>query len=99
MKLKIIFLTGILIFFAGQLLSQQHTFTNVTNQMGISGQTGLGHSVGWCDIENDGDLDLAFSNQDGSGFWLYRNDGSTFTNINSSVNFQQAILPNHKASR
>lgn len=53
--------------------------------MGISGQTGLGHSVGWCDIENDGDLDLAFSNQDGTGFWLYRNDGSTFTNITSSA--------------
>ena len=53
--------------------------------MGISGQTGLGHSVGWCDIENDGDLDLAFSNQDGSGFWLYRNDNTTFVNITASA--------------
>jgi hypothetical protein len=65
--------------------AQQHTFTNVTTQMGIYGQTGLGHSVGWCDIDNDGDLDLAISNQDGSGFWLYRNDVNTFTNITSQA--------------
>ncbi len=65
------------------LFAQEHTFTNVTTQMGISGQTGLGHSVGWCDIDNDLDLDLAISNQDGSGFWLYRNDMTTFTNITS----------------
>jgi hypothetical protein len=65
--------------------AQQHIFTNVTVQAGISGQTGLGHSVGWCDIDNDGDLDLAFSNQDGSGFWLYRNDGNGFTNITASA--------------
>ncbi len=67
------------------LSAQQHTFTNVAAQMGITGQTGLGHSVGWCDIDNDNDLDLAFSNQDGNGFWLYRNDGSSFTNITSSA--------------
>ncbi|MBN1338671.1 MAG: VCBS repeat-containing protein [Bacteroidales bacterium] len=65
--------------------AQQHIFTNVTTQAGISGQTGLGHSVGWCDIDNDGDLDLAFSNQDGSGFWLYRNDGNGFTDITASA--------------
>lgn len=63
----------------------QQVFTDVTSAMGISGQTGLGHSVSWCDIDRDGDLDTAFSNQDGSGFWLYRNDGATFTNITSSA--------------
>ncbi|MBN1434308.1 VCBS repeat-containing protein [Candidatus Fermentibacterales bacterium] len=62
----------------------QQVFTDVTAAMGISGQTGLGHSVGWCDIDNDGDQDVAFSNQDGSGFWLYRNDESCFTNVTSS---------------
>ena len=65
------------------LIAQEHTFTNATTQMGISGQTGLGHSVAWCDIDNDQDLDLAISNQDGSGFWLYRNDMTTFTDITS----------------
>lgn len=67
------------------LVAQEHIFTNVTAQMGISGQTGLGHSVGWCDIDNDLDLDLAISNQDGSGFWLYRNDITSFTNITSQA--------------
>jgi|GEM_PF-992250 len=62
-------------------VSGQQVFTNVATQMGITGLTGLGHSVGWCDIDNDGDLDTALSNQDGSGFWLYRNDGSSFTDI------------------
>ncbi|MCD4736229.1 MAG: CRTAC1 family protein, partial [Bacteroidales bacterium] len=84
MKIITTFLIAI-ICFAEIISAQNHTFTNVTTQMGISGQTGLGHAVGWCDIENDGDLDLAFSNQDGSGFWLYRNEGSTFNNITASA--------------
>lgn len=71
------FLTGI--------CSGQQVFTEVSTSMGISGQTGLGDSVGWCDIDNDRDPDLAIANQDGSGFWLYRNDGSTFVNITSSA--------------
>lgn len=59
----------------------QHTFLNVTASMGISGQTGLGHAVGWGDIDNDGDPDLAFSNQEGDGFWFYRNEGDHFAEI------------------
>ncbi|MEN8207914.1 MAG: FG-GAP-like repeat-containing protein [Candidatus Fermentibacteria bacterium] len=63
----------------------QQVFTEVAASLGVTGQTGLGHSVGWCDIDNDGDLDIAMSNQDGSGFWLYRNNGTDFTNITSSA--------------
>jgi hypothetical protein len=64
--------------------AQQHFF-NVTVPMGIGGQTGLGHAVAWGDLDGDGDQDLAFSNQDGSGFWLYRNNGgSGFTDITTS---------------
>ena len=66
-------------------LYAQQTFTDVTAQMGIGGQTGLGHSVGWCDIDNDRDLDIAFSNQNSGGFWLYRNDDSVFTDITSQA--------------
>jgi hypothetical protein len=43
-------------------------------------------AVGWCDVDNDGDQDLAFSNQDGSDFWFYLNDGDgTFTNATVAV--------------
>lgn len=64
--------------------AQQH-FTEVASAVGIGGQTGLGHAVAWCDINNDGDQDLAFSNQEGSGFWLYRNDGGAFTDITATA--------------
>ena len=68
----------------GSVLYAQQTFQNVTQSMGIYGQTGLGHAVGWGDIDNDGDPDLGFSNQDGSGFWFYMNNGNAFTEITNS---------------
>jgi len=83
---KVIFLSILLyLVLINPVKAQNHTFINVTSQMGIYGQTGLGHSVGWCDIDNDLDPDLAISNQDGTGFWLYRNDSLQFTNITSSA--------------
>ncbi len=66
------------------VLQAQQSFQNVAAAMGISGQTGLGHAVGWGDIDNDGDPDLGLSNQEGDGFWFYRNDGDHFTNITAS---------------
>ncbi len=62
----------------------QQSFQDVTSSVGIYGQSGLGHAVGWGDIDNDGDPDLGFSNQEGDGFWFYLNDGDQFTEITSS---------------
>jgi hypothetical protein len=70
---------------SGISLFSQQNFQNVTTAMGIGGQTGLGHAVGWGDIDNDGDPDLAFSNQEGDGFWFYRNDLNSFVNITASA--------------
>ena len=66
------------------LTAQQH-FQNVAPAMGITGMTGLGHAVGWGDIDGDGDPDLGISNQEGDGFWFFRNDGDHFTNITASA--------------
>ncbi|HDI83346.1 MAG TPA: hypothetical protein ENF18_06100 [candidate division WOR-3 bacterium] len=66
-------------------LFPQQVFTIVTDSMGITGLDGLGHSIGWCDIDNDGDLDVAFSNQNDDSFWLFRNDGDHFTKITNSA--------------
>ncbi len=84
MRLRLsVFLFSILITIPA--LAQQ-TFTNITTSAGISGQNGLGHAVAWCDIDGDGDQDLAFSNQDGTDFWLYRNNGDeTFTDATTSL--------------
>ena len=76
---------GLLLFTASVAAAQQ-TFTNITSSAGITGQTGLGHAVAWCDYDGDTDQDLIFSNQDGTDIWLYRNDGDeTFTNVTSAM--------------
>ncbi|MBM3437142.1 MAG: T9SS type A sorting domain-containing protein [Bacteroidetes bacterium] len=65
-----------------QLIAQQ-IFTDVTNAMGIivNGSPAYGQAAGFCDIDNDGDLDIAFSHEQGGTFHLYRNDGNIFTEI------------------
>ena len=56
----------------------KHQFNEVTSSFGITGQDGLGHVVGWGDINDDGLVDLTYSNQAGDAMWF---DGSGFTNI------------------
>ena len=82
MRLSLLSLITFIIFSTG---FSQHTFNNVASSFGIPSHDGLGHAVGWGDINDDGLMDLAFSNQEGTGLWLYRNDGDTFTNISSSA--------------
>ncbi len=74
---------GLVMIFTLSFISATHSFHEVSAQMGISGQTGLGHAVGWCDIDGDGDCDRAFSNQNDGCFWLYQNDDSVFVDITS----------------
>lgn len=83
-KIKI-FIYVILVLFPCYHVFASQVFVNVTSEMGITGLDGLGHAVAWCDIENDGDIDLAFSNQNSDSFWLYRNDDSVFTEISNSA--------------
>lgn len=60
----------------------QHTFNPVTEEVGIEVDTdNLGQAVGWGDIDNDGDLDLAFSYSNPPDFRLYRNDDGMYTDI------------------
>ncbi|MEN8224001.1 MAG: FG-GAP-like repeat-containing protein [Bacteroidota bacterium] len=74
-----------LLFAFSSISSAQQSFQNVASSMGISGQSGLGHAVGWGDIDNDGYPELGISNQEGDGFWFYHNDdGDGFTNITST---------------
>ncbi len=60
----------------------QHTFNPVTEEVGIEvDYNNLGQAVGWGDIDNDGDLDLAFSYSNPADFKLYSNDGDVYTDI------------------
>jgi len=82
---KLVIISAITILICSTSMFAQQTFQNVASSMGIYGQTGLGHGVGWGDIDNDGDPDLGISNQEGDGFWFYLNEGDHFTNITSSA--------------
>ena len=65
-------------------LYSQQTFTPVTSQVGISvAGDNMGQDCAWADIDNDGDLDIAFSYSYPSLFKIYRSDGGTFTDITS----------------
>lgn len=80
--MKEFFLT-ILVLLSLSIYSQQ-SYIDVSASLGIYGQTGLGHAVGWGDIDNDSDPDLIISNQEGDALWFYRNDGETYTDITLS---------------
>jgi hypothetical protein len=83
MKKMILF--GVFYFLIYQVVAQQ-TFIDVTNAMGINvvGSPSYGQAAAFCDIDNDGDLDVAFSHEQGATFHLYKNDGNIFTEITSS---------------
>jgi uncharacterized repeat protein (TIGR02543 family) len=58
-------------------------FTDVTTTMGLSGLGTRGYADGaaWGDYDNDGDLDFYITSQHGTDNRLYRNDGSSFTDV------------------
>ncbi|RPI12564.1 MAG: T9SS C-terminal target domain-containing protein [Ignavibacteriae bacterium] len=60
------------------------TFTEVSMQYGVNDPS-QSYSCGWLDFDNDGDLDLYVANGQPTPDKLYRNDGSTFTDVASTV--------------
>jgi hypothetical protein len=67
-------------------------FTDATAQWGAH-ITGLGNSSAWIDYDGDEDLDLFVTNSDFPGrVWLYRNDGTTFSDVTQTAGFASATL-------
>jgi hypothetical protein len=90
----------ILIVLSSALCAQaqkSHKFIRVGDGLGIdshnpgnaSPEGSLGHAVAWGDIDDDGKLDIAFSNQgdevNGLHFWLYRNTEAGFVDISEAA--------------
>jgi hypothetical protein len=59
------------------------TFSEVSATMSLN-DMGQSYSCGWADIDNDGDLDLYVAKGLNYEDKMYRNDGTTFTDITSS---------------
>ena len=69
--------------------SQQITFTNVVNQLGINHTSNKDFFVGgvsFCDFDNDGLDDLCFSNINGAAIQVLKNETSLFTDVSSLWN-------------
>jgi hypothetical protein len=61
------------------------TFTDVTTQMGLSQAPGLNFCSAFLDYDNDGDVDLyTIVDRYDQENKLFRNDGSTYTNVSSA---------------
>ena len=90
----------ILIILSSALCTQaqkSHKFIRVGDGLGIdshnpgnaSPEGSLGHATAWGDIDDDGKLDIAFSNQGGEvnglHFWLYRNTEAGFVDISEAA--------------
>jgi hypothetical protein len=75
--------TAAIVLLPAAVSNAEQSYTEVTAQYGIS-VSGLGSGAGWSDLDGDGDLDLLVSTSSGTSTWLYRNDGSTFTEVSSA---------------
>jgi enediyne biosynthesis protein E4 len=73
---------------SGKVFLSEGDGTYLVNNGGISVTTGLDDKFGsaWGDYDNDGDLDLFAARYDsGSTGQLWRNNGSTFTNVTATA--------------
>ncbi len=62
-------------------------FTDQAGRYGVVDALGRGRTVNWFDFDSDGDLDVFVGNEVRSGHpsMLYRNDGGTFSEVDSVV--------------
>lgn len=60
------------------------TFTEVSMAMGVN-DPGQSYSCSWLDYDNDGDLDVYVARGQNNADRMYRNDGTTFTDVASTI--------------
>jgi hypothetical protein len=78
------FLLSILFF--SQSLPQQVTFMDVAESLGINHPLSfIRGSVSFCDFDGDGSDDLSFSSIEGQPMYIYRNEGTVFTDVTSQL--------------
>jgi len=75
--------------------AQSTTFTNVASDMGIEyiyGTFSFGGGVSIFDFDNNGTDDLTFVSSTGENIYLYKNEGSFFTNIINQTGIEDTML-------
>ena len=93
MKITLAIFLPLSILFLSQSTAQQVTFIDVAESMGINHPIAfIKNCVSFADIDGDGRDDLSFGSIEGQPMYIYRNEGTSFTDVTTQLGLVDSEL-------
>jgi len=93
MKITLAIFLPLSILFLSQSTAQQVTFIDVAESMGINHPIAfIKNCVSFADIDGDGRDDLSFGSIEGQPMYIYRNEGTSFTDVTTQLGLVDSAL-------